>query len=102
MKVLEGKLTAKNMKVAIVVARFNEFITGKLLSGAVDCLKRHEADEDSITVVWVPARLKCLWRLKSWLKKAVTTPSSAWERLSAAQPRILTTYAPKLPKVSPR
>ncbi len=54
MKVLEGKLTAKNMKVAIVVARFNEFITGKLLSGAVDCLKRHEADEDSITVVWVP------------------------------------------------
>lgn len=54
MKVLEGKLTAKNMKVAIVVARFNEFITSKLLSGAVDCLVRHEADEDDITAVWVP------------------------------------------------
>lgn len=54
MKVLEGKLTAKDMKVAIVVARFNEFITSKLLSGAVDCLLRHEAAEDNLTTVWVP------------------------------------------------
>lgn len=54
MHVLEGKLTAKNMKVAIVVARFNEFITSKLLTGALDCLKRHEAEEDNLTVVWVP------------------------------------------------
>lgn len=54
MNILEGKLTAKGMKVAIVVARFNEFITSKLLSGAVDCLKRHEADENDITVAWVP------------------------------------------------
>ncbi len=54
MNVLEGKLSAKGMKVAIVVARFNEFITSKLLSGAVDCLKRHEAEDDDITVAWVP------------------------------------------------
>lgn len=54
MKILEGNLTAKGMKVAIVVARFNEFITSKLLSGAVDCLKRHEAADDDITVAWVP------------------------------------------------
>lgn len=54
MNVLEGKLTAKDMKVAIVVARFNEFITSKLLSGAVDCLIRHEAKDEDITVVWVP------------------------------------------------
>lgn len=54
MNVLEGKLTAKDMKVAIVVARFNEFITSKLLSGAVDCLIRHEAKDDDITVAWVP------------------------------------------------
>ena len=40
MKTLEGKLTAKNMKIAIVVARFNEFITSKLLSGCIDCLIR--------------------------------------------------------------
>lgn len=54
MQVLEGKLTAKDMKIAIVVARFNEFITSKLLSGALDCLKRHEAEEENIAVAWVP------------------------------------------------
>ena len=54
MKTLEGKLTAKNMKIAIVVARFNEFITSKLLSGCIDCLIRHEAAEKDLTVAWVP------------------------------------------------
>lgn len=54
MKTLEGKLTAKNMKIAIVVARFNEFITSKLLSGCIDCLIRHEAADEDLTVVWVP------------------------------------------------
>ena len=42
------------MKVAIVVARFNEFITSKLLGGALDCLTRHEAEDKNITVAWVP------------------------------------------------
>ena len=54
MQTVEGKLTAKNMKVAIVVARFNEFITSKLLGGALDCLTRHEAEDKNITVAWVP------------------------------------------------
>jgi len=54
MQTLEGMLSAKNMKIAIVVARFNEFITSKLLGGAIDCLKRHEGNEDNITVAWVP------------------------------------------------
>lgn len=54
MQTLEGKLTAKNMKIAIVVARFNEFITSKLLSGCVDCLIRHEAADEDLTVAWVP------------------------------------------------
>ncbi len=54
MKTLEGKLTAKNMKIAIVVARFNEFITSKLLSGCIDCLIRHEAADEALTVAWVP------------------------------------------------
>ena len=54
MKTLEGKLTAKNMKIAIVVARFNEFITSKLLSGCIDCLLRHEAADEDLTVAWVP------------------------------------------------
>lgn len=54
MKTLEGKLTAKNMKIAIVVARFNEFINSKLLSGCIDCLIRHEAADEDLTVAWVP------------------------------------------------
>ena len=54
MKTLEGKLTAKNMKIAIVVARFNEFITSKLPSGCIDCLIRHEAADEDLTVAWVP------------------------------------------------
>ena len=54
MKVIEGKIDASGLKVAIVVSRFNEFLTSKLLGGAVDCLKRSSASEDDISVVWVP------------------------------------------------
>ena len=54
MKVLEGKLSAKGMKVAIVASRFNEFITSKLIGGAEDCLLRHGADSDDLTLAWVP------------------------------------------------
>lgn len=54
MKVIEGKLTGKGIKIAIVAARFNEFITSKLISGAEDILKRHEVEENDISLVWVP------------------------------------------------
>ena len=54
MSTLEGKLVANNMKVGIVVARFNEFITNKLLGGAMDGLLRHDVKEEDITVAWVP------------------------------------------------
>lgn len=54
MKTLEGKIMGKGLKVAVVVSRFNEFITNKLLGGAVDCLTRHDCKEENITVVWVP------------------------------------------------
>ena len=54
MKSFEGKLIAGNMKVGIVAARFNEFITSKLLSGALDGLIRHEVQEENIHVAWVP------------------------------------------------
>ncbi|HOJ30259.1 MAG TPA: 6,7-dimethyl-8-ribityllumazine synthase [Spirochaetota bacterium] len=54
MNTIEGKLDASGLKVAIIVSRFNEFITNKLLSGALDCLQRHNADEKNITVIWVP------------------------------------------------
>ena len=54
MNVFEGQLIAKDLKVGIVVARFNEFIGSKLLSGAMDGLKRHGMSEEEITVAWVP------------------------------------------------
>lgn len=54
MKTLEGKLVSGKIKVGIVAARFNEFITSKLLSGAVDGLVRHDVKEDDIEVAWVP------------------------------------------------
>lgn len=50
----EGHLIGSGLKVAIVVARFNEFITSKLLGGAEDGLKRHGVSESDITVAWVP------------------------------------------------
>ena len=52
--VIEGFITAKDMKVGIVVARFNEFITSKLLGGALNALHRHEAKDEDIDVAWVP------------------------------------------------
>ena len=54
MKIYEGNITGKDLKFAIVVARFNEFITSKLLGGALDALKRHETPEENISVAWVP------------------------------------------------
>lgn len=54
MRTLEGKLVAEDMKVGIVAARFNEFITNKLLGGALDGLTRHDVREEDIEVAWVP------------------------------------------------
>ena len=54
MKVYEGNLVAENIKIAIIVGRFNEFIGGKLLSGALDGLNRHGVIKDDIDIFWVP------------------------------------------------
>ncbi|MFD1176306.1 6,7-dimethyl-8-ribityllumazine synthase [Paenibacillus puldeungensis] len=52
--VFEGHLVSEGLKYAIVVGRFNEFITSKLLSGALDALKRHGAKDEEVNVAWVP------------------------------------------------
>ncbi|MDD2523240.1 MAG: 6,7-dimethyl-8-ribityllumazine synthase [Endomicrobiia bacterium] len=54
MQIINGQLSSTGKKFAIVVSRFNEFITNKLVAGALDMLTRHGAKEDDITVVWVP------------------------------------------------
>jgi len=51
---IKGRIAAGKGKYAIVVSRFNDFITSKLLEGAIDCLQRHGAADDQIQVVWVP------------------------------------------------
>ena len=52
--IIEGNITAKGLRFAVVASRFNEFITSKLLDGALDMLRRHGAAENAVDVVWVP------------------------------------------------
>ena len=52
--IIEGNITAEGLRFAIVASRFNEFITSKLLEGALDMLRRHGAAEDAVDVAWVP------------------------------------------------
>ncbi len=54
MKIYEGKLVARDYRFALVISRFNDFISSRLLSGALDALKRHDALEENIAVTWVP------------------------------------------------
>ena len=54
MNTFEGQLVSQDIKVGIVAARFNEFITNKLLGGAIDGLTRHNVSEDDIDIAWVP------------------------------------------------
>lgn len=58
MNIIEGKLDAKGIRVALVVSRFNESISQKLLGGAEDCLTRHGVDSKDISVFWVPGALE--------------------------------------------
>ena len=53
-KKIEGMLESKNKNYVLLVSRFNEFISNKLVDGAIDCLIRHGADEKDISIVWVP------------------------------------------------
>ncbi|MBP2635634.1 MAG: ribH [Firmicutes bacterium] len=54
MKTYEGNLVAEGLKFGIIIARFNEFITSKLLGGAIDALKRHGAIAEDVEIAWVP------------------------------------------------
>ena len=51
---IQGHLSAKDKKFGVVVGRFNELITNKLLGGALDCIQRHDGDDNDITIAWVP------------------------------------------------
>lgn len=53
-KILEGNLDASKHKFGVIVSRFNELVSKGLLEGALDCLKRHGAKEESVDVIWIP------------------------------------------------
>ena len=69
MKEINGFLQADGLKFAIVVSRFNDFITNKLLDGAVDCLVRHGGNEENITVVRVPGAFEVPYVAKAVAEK---------------------------------
>lgn len=69
MKVYKGQIRGKGLKFGIVISRFNEFITGKLLEGAMDALTRHGVEEEDIEVVWVPGSFEIAALAARLLKK---------------------------------
>ncbi|HCW52326.1 MAG TPA: 6,7-dimethyl-8-ribityllumazine synthase [Clostridium sp.] len=69
MNKFEGKLVAEGLKVGIIVGRFNEFVGGKLLEGALDGLKRHGVKDDDIDVAWVPGAFEIPLIAKKMAKK---------------------------------
>jgi 6,7-dimethyl-8-ribityllumazine synthase len=77
MRTIEGKLDAKGMRFGIVISRFNEFISAKLLSGCLDGLNRHGADEKDIDVVWVPGAFE----LPLLAKKLTTAKDTRYDAI---------------------
>ncbi len=67
---IEGMLTVTNEKFCIIVARFNEFISSKLLSGAIDELKRHGVKDENIDIIWVPGAFEIPLTAKKAAKSA--------------------------------
>jgi len=61
MRIKEGILDAKGKKFGIIVSRFNDFISKRLLEGAIDCIKRHNGKEEDIDVVWVPGSVESVF-----------------------------------------
>ena len=77
MRTIEGKLDAKGLRFGIVISRFNEFISGKLLSGCIDGLSRHGADEEHIDVVWAPGAFE----LPLLAKKLATAKKNRYDAI---------------------
>ncbi len=68
MQTLEGNINAKTKRFGIVVSRFNEVISKSLLTGAVDCLKRHECEDKNITVAYVPGAFEIPYAAKKMVE----------------------------------
>lgn len=103
MNTYEGNLVANNIKIGIVVARFNEFITSKLLSGALDNLKRENVNEKDIEVAWVPGAFEIpLIAYKNGQKVKNMMQLSAWELSLEGIQVIMIMYVARYLKESPK
>ena len=74
MNTLEGKLVATDMKVGIVAGRFNEFITSKLVGGAMDGLLRHDVKDEDVDIAWVPGAFE----IENGKKRKVRCSDLSW------------------------
>ena len=101
MNTLEGKLLAEGQRIGIVAARFNEFITGKLVGGAMDAFVRHGGDENKVDIAWVPGAFEVPLVAKKMAESGkydavVCLGAVIWEL-----PRISIWWLMKLPKELP-
>ncbi|KHC92256.1 6,7-dimethyl-8-ribityllumazine synthase [Thermotoga sp. Mc24] len=71
MKVVQGDYRGEGLKIAVVVPRFNDLVTSKLLEGALDGLKRHGVSDEDITVVRIPGSMEAIYTLKRLLDLGV-------------------------------
>ena len=110
MRTFEGHVVGGDIRIGIVAARFNEFIVGKLVAGALDGLKRHEVDEDQIDIAWVPGAFEIPLICQKMVKSgkydaiialgAVIRGSTTHYDYVAARPTT-TMSAAKFPRASP-
>jgi len=95
---MKASLRPAGLRFAIVVSRFNSFVTERLLAGAMDALTRTGADADLIDVVKAPGSWEIPWRPPSSRAASDTTRSSAWAPSSAARRRISIMSRPRRPR----
>ncbi len=73
MTTYQGKLGGAELRVAVVVARFNELVSERLLAGALDGLRRHEVPDEAVDIVWVPGSFEVPQLRGDWPARADTT-----------------------------
>ena len=100
-KLIEGKLVAKGMKFGIAASRFNDFICGRLIEGAVDALTRAGADEKDIHIYKVPGAFELPLVAKKLAKSGRFDAVICLEPSSGGQPRISNTSVQRFPRALP-
>lgn len=96
--IFEGNLVSEGLKYGIVVGRFNEFITSKLLGGALDGLKRHGAKEEEVDVAWVPGAFEIPLIAQKMAESGKYDAVITLGTVIRGQPPITTTCATRWPK----